>query len=184
MIELRSKVEDLKHYPSSKTILYSKLNLEYLTSLLKVFLEKLINNELKQISIGQAIVHAVKPKSSLLSILFGLFVELDHVFESKSQLIELNRFGFSLNYQEVSRYKESVAISEDKNDYWRSVSAGSFSQWSADNVDHNVKTIDGKGSLHGMGDIISITRGRLGTKDSPVIPRRNLASAAAVMEYL
>ena len=116
MMELRSKVDDLKHYPSNETISDSKLNLEYLTSLLKVFLENLINNELKQIRIGQTIVHAVKPKSSLHPILFGLFVELDHVFGSKLQLTELNCLRFSLSYQEVSRYKQYVVISEDIND--------------------------------------------------------------------
>ena len=70
MTEFRSKVNDLKHYPSNETISDSKLNLEYLTPLIKVFLEKLINNELKQIGTGQAIVHAVKPKSSLPPTLF------------------------------------------------------------------------------------------------------------------
>ena len=32
---------------------------------------------------------------------------------------------------------------------------GSFCQWSADNVDHNISSIDGKGSLHDMGIIVS-----------------------------
>ena len=33
----------------------------------------------------------------------------------------------------------------------------SFVQWSADNVDHNLATLDGKGTLHGMGIIASVT---------------------------
>ena len=35
----------------------------------------------------------------------------------------------------------------------------SFSQWSADNVDHNVRTLDGKGSLDAMGITVSTTGG-------------------------
>lgn len=34
---------------------------------------------------------------------------------------------------------------------------GEFSQWSADNVDHNVRTIDGHRTFHGMGIICSTT---------------------------
>ena len=32
---------------------------------------------------------------------------------------------------------------------------GSFMQWMADNVDHNPMTIDGKGSLHAIGNCLS-----------------------------
>jgi len=31
--------------------------------------------------------------------------------------------------------------------------SGAFTQWVADNVDHNVASLDGTGSLHGMGII-------------------------------
>ena len=33
----------------------------------------------------------------------------------------------------------------------------SFVQWSVDNVDHNLATLDGKGTFHGMGIIASVT---------------------------
>ena len=39
----------------------------------------------------------------------------------------------------------------------KSVMQGSFSQWSGDNVDHNVSSLDGKGILHGMGVVVSST---------------------------
>ena len=32
-----------------------------------------------------------------------------------------------------------------------------FVQWSADNVDHNLATLDGKRAFHGMGSIASVT---------------------------
>ena len=37
---------------------------------------------------------------------------------------------------------------------------GSFNQWSADNFDHNVCTVDGKSTLHGMGIVVFTTPGR------------------------
>ena len=48
---------------------------------------------------------------------------------------------------------------ENINNLLKSAPIESFSQWSADNIDHNVKTIDGKGSLHAMGIIVSTTGG-------------------------
>ena len=35
--------------------------------------------------------------------------------------------------------------------------AGSFTQWSADNINHNVKTLDGKGSRHAVEIVCSTT---------------------------
>ena len=63
---------------------------------------------------------------------------------------------------------------ENIDDLLKSISAGSFSQWLADNVDHNVKTIDGKGSLRGMGMIVSTTGGNIGQMNValPQIPRQ------------
>ena len=46
-------------------------------------METLIKNPLKQCSIGQAIVSAVKPRSALSPILFAMGIEMDHMFGSK-----------------------------------------------------------------------------------------------------
>ena len=43
-------------------------------------METLIKNPLKQCSIGQAIVSAVKPRSALSPILFAMGIEMDHVW--------------------------------------------------------------------------------------------------------
>jgi len=64
---------------------------------------------------------------------------------------DLNRLGFSISHDEATRYKQSVVYNENVSDFLKTNLAGSFSQWSADNVDHNVCTIDGKVTLHGMG---------------------------------
>ncbi len=66
---------------------------------------------------------------------------------------ELSRLGFSISYDEVNRYKQSVVQSESLDSLLMEYFPGTFTQWVADNVDHNVATLDGNGSLHGMGII-------------------------------
>ena len=51
----------------------------------------------KQVSVAQTIVNAVKPRSSI-SPMFGLGNEIDKDFESRWLLTELNRLGFSIGY--------------------------------------------------------------------------------------
>ena len=60
---------------------------------------------------------------------------------------QLNKLGFCVSMEEVTRYKLSVMMYDSYDN--------------EDNVDHNVKTSDGKGSLHGMG-IISSTTNKFG----------------------
>ena len=57
-----------------------------------------------------------------------------------------------MSMNEVTRNKQSV-MENDSYDTEVSKLEGSFTQWSADNVNRNVRTLDGKGSLHGMGII-------------------------------
>ena len=87
-------------------------NKGWLTENLRLFIEKLIKNLLKQCSIVQAIVSAVKPRSALSPILFAVGVEMDNIFGCKWQLIELNRIGFSVSLDEIIRYKQSTAINK------------------------------------------------------------------------
>ena len=76
---------------------------------------------------------------------------------------------------EVTRYKQSV-IEKDNYDSEFSKLAGSFTQWSADNVDHNVRTLDGKGSLHGMGIFYSTTNKFTSSESAslPLVKRNKL----------
>ena len=84
---------------------------------LLIFMEGLIKNPLKQESIGQAIVTAARPSSSLSPILFGTAVEMDHMFGSKWLLGELSSHGFSKTFDEVTKYKQSVVCNDDPNDF-------------------------------------------------------------------
>ena len=183
MKELKSATYDTSAYPPLSDIGDIKKNLEYLPKHLRIFLETLIKPAILQASIGQAIVHAVKPRSSLPPILLGTTIELDHLFGSTWLNSETNRLGWGLSPQEVTRFKQSVVRNELIVEYIKTAIKGNFfAQWSADNVDQIVRTLYGKGTLHGMGIVISLT----GEKDKPfeacskVFPREKLLNVSEV----
>ena len=127
--ELRSKTDfDVIHYPNSSDIADVESNKLWLPELLRVFMETLIKDPLKQASIGQSIAHAIKPRSSLPPIPFGLAVEMDHVFGSKWLQNELSSLGYSCSSDEVTRYKQCVVSNENINDFLKVVLQGNFSQ--------------------------------------------------------
>ena len=121
----------------------------------------------KQVSIGQCLLKAARPRSVIPPLLFGLGVEMDHVFGSKWLINELSRLGFSISNDEVTRYKQSVLKNETIEDLQPECFPGSVTQWVADNVDHNIATLDGRGTFHGVG-IISVS-----TPTTPAVTRRH-----------
>ena len=71
-------------------------------------LKYLVPSELKQLSIGQCIVQASRPRSIISPIPFGLGVQLEKSFGLKWLINNLHRFGFSISSDEVTRFKHSV----------------------------------------------------------------------------
>ena len=102
------------------------------TNILKIT----VPSELKQNSIGHFIIQSARPRSVIIPTLFkiGIGVEMDHVFGS--------RWGFSISYDEVNRYKQSVIQSESLEGLLTEYFPGTFTQWVADNVVHNVATLE------------------------------------------
>ena len=82
---------------------------------------------------------------------------MDHVFGSKWLLNELYRLGFCIAPGKVTKYKQAVVEGENIDEVIKTYFPGSFTQWSADNVDHNVRSLDGKNTLHAMGIVSSTT---------------------------
>jgi len=124
---------------------------KWVPPLLQKFLQCPIKDEVKQVALGHSIVQSCLPRSVVAPVLFGVGVSVDHVLGAQWLLKVLNTLGFSLSVEEVIRYKQSVVRAEgsDKTPIGRDV----ISQWAGDNVDHNVKTLDGSQSFHGMGNI-------------------------------
>ena len=77
-------------------------------------------------------------------ILFGSGVELDHVIGPKWLLDHLARLGFSVTSDEVKLYKQSVLSSSSNLIDLSNYSNCCFTQWIADNADHNTATLDEK----------------------------------------
>ena len=92
----------------------------------------------------------MKPNSVIPPLLFGLGVEIDHTIGSKTLLIELAMLGYSISYDEIKRYKPSLMKNESN---CIASTVTELTQFVADNVDHNVCTLDGKEKFHGMGII-------------------------------
>ena len=116
-------------------------------------MQQLISDEVKQISLGHCIVQASRLRSVVAPVLFGLGVSVDQVASPEIVQI-LSRFGLSISCDEIVRFKQSVVQSD--NEILQCSDSSSFTQWAADNVDHNIATLNGKDTFHGMG-ILSMT---------------------------
>ena len=114
-----------------------------------------MNFDTKRHCIGQCITQATRPRSIMCPLLFGLGVELNKTFGSKWLAGHISRLGYRISYDEVLRYKQSVV--ESMNGVENMNESSNFTQWVADNVDHNINTLTGKGTFDGIG-IISVTQ--------------------------
>ena len=91
---IREKRYDVGSYPSNEDIEDGK---QWIPRFLQTSLKVIVtSSELKQTSIGHAIVLAARPRSVITPALFGLGVEMDHVFGSKWLINELSSLGFSI----------------------------------------------------------------------------------------
>ena len=154
MADIRSKNYDCEVYPCKESISDIDEALEWISPYLCLLLQNLVKSKLKQVAFGQAIIQTIRQRTCISPVLLGIGIDTDHVFGSRWLVDFLSRFGFSSSYDEIRRYKQSV-LKHDELEIKQL--EGGFVQWSADNVDHNVCTLSGKGSLHGMGIICSVT---------------------------
>ena len=156
-LEIKDREYSKHSYPTNQDISNSTETDEWLPPLLNSLMKILVRDDLKQNAIAQSIVQAARPRSVISPLLFGLGVELDHLYRSELLVTKLARLGFSVSYDEVIRYKQSVLQATNTDSHMQSFPTA-FTQWIADNVDHNVLTLDGLGTFHGMGVIAASTR--------------------------
>ena len=90
-------------YPSLN---YIETGPSILPSYLKLLMEYLIGNPLRQASIRQCLLKTIKPNSVLSPLLFALGVQIDHAIGSESLLTELSKAKYSISYGKVKRYKQ------------------------------------------------------------------------------
>ena len=98
------------------------------------------DTRIKIASIGQAIMQTAHPSILIASLQFGLGVQMHNLFQSKFVVDSLYHHGFCCSYSEVKTFERSssVALGTDL----PSLNIGKFIQNSADNFDHNVRSID------------------------------------------
>ena len=141
-------------YPLIET--EAETNANFLPQTQKLLLEGILasKDDVKVASIGQAIIQAAQPRVILAPLQFGLAVQLHHHFASRFLIGTLHRLGFCSSYQEAQLFNQNAALDQgtDMPDY-----NGEFLQYVADNVDHNIRTLDGNDTFHGMGMIATVT---------------------------
>ena len=144
-------------YPSVDQ-LQSDQSINFLPNTLRVLLTGILVAEkgiqTKIASIGQAIMQAARPRVLLVPLQIGLGVQLHHHYASRFLIDSLHKHGFCCSYNEVQQFERNAVLSygTDIPDY-----SSQFVQYVADNVDHNIRTIDGNNSFHGVGMIAAIT---------------------------
>ena len=106
-----------------------------------------------------------RPNVIIAPLQLGLAVQMHHQFASRFLIDTLHHQGFCVSYSEVQKFERSAAVTQDADtkDHYR----GHFIQFVADNVDHNIRTIDGLNTFHGMGMIASMTPVIHFTKQNP-----------------
>ena len=174
-----------EYYPTNLEVQDLKTCSEWIPESLIILLDIIMPNLLKQTAIAHSMIQAARPRSVLCPIPFGLNVQLDKEFGSKWLISHLYKLRFLISPDEVQKYKQSSVVSDVKETTQEIEKAdeieearpsefnttgeldvtndNAFAQWSADNVDHNIITLTGKGPFHGMG-IISMSGNSFSTK--------------------
>eukprot|EP00795_Rhopilema_esculentum_P015939 gene15939-biopygen5325 len=166
-----------EYYASNSDISSMENAMSYLPESLILLLDTILvgkDKKSKIASIGQAIMQAARPRTLIAPLQLGLGVQMHHHFGSRFLVDSLHRHGFCCSYSEVQAYERSAAI---KDGVELSIpERQTLVQYVADNVDHNIRTIDGRNTFHGMGIIATITP-RSAARTSTFIPRRcNISS--------
>jgi hypothetical protein len=150
----------MESYPSCEDVRDPQIARAWMPQLLQVFLDNLICHDGKKTALGHCIVQAVRPRTVTAPIPFALEITVDNICASKYLLNLLHTLGMSISYDEVRRFRQSVVRSESID--LPLLFPHSFTQYAADNVDHDACTLDGSGTLHAM-EIISVSKYTAGT---------------------
>ena len=159
--DIKSNIpSETSQYPCTQSLEF-KTAANYIPNSLKLLLNTIFVGEdnKKVTSIGQAIVQAARPRSLIVPLQIGLAVQIHHLTRSRFILDTLHAMGFCASYKEVLRFEKNAA-SYVAADMLEGMDPSTTLLFAADNVDHNIITLDGKGTFHGMGMIATFTPGK------------------------
>ena len=156
---------DIKSQVSSNSDLYASTSdidveksLQYLPDSVRLFCSKLFVGKdirTKVASIGQSIIQAVRPRTIIAPLQLWLAIQLHHHYRSRFVIDTLHALGSASSYHEVQRFERNAAcVSGD--DILDDVGQSNI-LLAADNFDHNIITLNGDDTFHGMGVIAAIT---------------------------
>ena len=132
----------------------------------------------KVAAVGHAIIQAVRPRAVIAPLQIGLAVQIHHLYRSK--IIVDHKMVFISSYTEVIRFEKNAADRVEPDVLAGDVDLLDMSVlFAADSVDHNIITIDGSGTFHGMGVIASVPPGK---QTNHLIPQR-LKIEISILEY-
>ena len=162
--DIKSQVSTVKNqYPSSEDLKYDSA-LSFIPTSLRTALETLFigkDTRRKVAAVGHAIIQAVRPRAVIAPLQVGLAVQIHHLYRSKFIVDTLHEMGFCSSYKEVIRFEKNAADCVEPDVLGGDVDLLEMSVlFAADNVDHNIITLDGKGTFHGIGVIASVTPGK------------------------
>ncbi len=107
-------------------------------------------------------------------------MQLHHHFSSRFWIDSLNSHAFCSSYSEIQHFEQSALVCQCTD--IPSLTPSHFVQYAAVNVDHNIITIDGKNTFHGMGIIATVTQGTKSKCDIPriTVPTEDICSIGHV----
>ena len=111
-------------------------------------------------------MQTVRPRTLNMSLQLGLGVQMHRQFGSRFLSDTLNKLDLCSSYSEIPRYERCAAIHFGTD--ISGLGPGEFHQHMAENVDHNLRTLYGYNTFHGMG-IIAATIPK--TETAKIIPR-------------
>lgn len=152
--DIKALSHDKSTYPSISNISSCDANNEFLPHSVDMFLKSLLplsDGPLKVASIGQAIIQATRSKTLIAPLQIALGVQIYHKTGSRQIVDTLHKLGFCSSYHEIRKFQKCAAT--ECGEHATTEPEESFVQFVADNIDHNIATLDGLNTFHGMGMI-------------------------------
>ena len=164
----------VEEYPKSNDVAL-ECALEYVPASLRCLLQHLLvgkDTRKQEASIGHIIVQGVRPRAVIAPLQICLAIQMHHHFRSKFLIDILSAMGYCSSYSEVQSFEENAASSIAPDVLDGLHTPDKMVLFAADNVDHNIVTLDGKGTFHGMGMLAPVTPGN---KVAHTVLRRKLS---------
>jgi hypothetical protein len=155
-------------------------SLQFIPDSLRLLLHSLFvgDSSKKVASVGQSIIQAVRPRAVVAPLQIALSLQMHHLYRSKFLVDTLSAMGFCSSYSEVLRFEKNAADAIAPDIFGTDINPqDSMLLFAADNVDHNLITIDGKGTFHGMGMVAALTPGKF---ISRIVPRKKTTDLKVV----